>query len=1047
MAEALSGDFGPHIATVLPFLIAVIDRDSSEQHQTTLRALPALQILSPSLEGYLFLVMPRLIALLDIATTPINVVEAALKCISSVVAAVNCSSFASRIVLTLVRLLQCSPTPALQTAAIDVLCTLMEQLQDEFTVFMPTIDAAMKKRGITDHAQYERYSRLLFSGRLVPKEPPRVQPQMQGDAAQAVSAPALGQSSDGLAKQEVSVSQLRRAWSTKQQVSKDGWLRWLHGFTYELLQQSPAPALRACSNLANRHPRLSKDLFNAAFVSCWTVLPGQYQQEIIASLQGVAAHADVPPDILQTILGLAGYMERDEKQIPIDLKRLGDYADRCHALAKELHYKEAEWTLEKNYETIEKLIELNQNLDLHDSAVGMLDYVRKDQPDVQESVEWYLRLQQWDKALVIFRRQEAERGPSYENTKGQIRCLFEMSDWEALSPIYERIWNGNDQQLQMASANIGMSMAWAMGNIDRMEYYLATLPNKSRDKSFCRALLAVYRSNFDEAVRYINDAREEMESDLVSHITESYSRGYSQVFRCQMLTELEEVIAYKMSSDDRERQAAIVDTWRQRLGGIQQDVGMWQKLLRLRSMVLRPVLDLDTWIKYVNMSRKSGHMRIARDAIAQLLEDEVRFMEEVNRGEFEAITPKLMAQAQEYARLNAQQQQQLGLSNGLSQGLSLHGNGASSWEGRMRRFSIGGGNSSSKNVPLDMSIRLSQQPALVYMYLKYKWADNERREAFQMLEMFASDYASKIGFDVHNPEAFAEHIDARVLANISNADAADDARTIHLLARFYFKQAEWLSSVQQSVSLAQEARTKASLGAGDVPYTRQSESKRGSDAAVGLAGREGIRMSEDGRSQQDAQFLYELRGERINEAILESYRAATVLDRKWYKAWHSLALRHYHVTQRFETEHGSITEEVVENHVVPAVHGFFRAIQLSKSDTTLQDTLRLLTAWFNYSQFESVAQAVQDGFNSISIRTWLQVIPQILARIHINSESTRRLIRQLLVEIGKNHPHAILFSLYVAARSDHTERSQAAKDVLAKLHDVYPELVEETEVV
>ncbi|KAJ2366834.1 phosphatidylinositol kinase- protein kinase tor1, partial [Coemansia sp. RSA 2610] len=75
------------------------------------------------------------------------------------------------------------------------------------------------------------------------------------------------------------------------------------------------------------------------------------------------------------------------------------------------------------------------------------------------------------------------------------------------------------------------------------------------------------------------------------------------------------------------------------------------------------------------------------------------------------------------------------------------------------------------------------------------------------------------------------------------------------------------------------------------------------------------------------------------------------------------------------------------------------------------------------------------------------VIPQILARIHIKSESTRRLIRQLLVEVGKAHPHAILFSLYVAARSDHTERSQAAKDVLAKLHDVFPELVEETEVV
>ncbi|KAJ2576487.1 hypothetical protein EV177_010938, partial [Coemansia sp. RSA 1804] len=75
------------------------------------------------------------------------------------------------------------------------------------------------------------------------------------------------------------------------------------------------------------------------------------------------------------------------------------------------------------------------------------------------------------------------------------------------------------------------------------------------------------------------------------------------------------------------------------------------------------------------------------------------------------------------------------------------------------------------------------------------------------------------------------------------------------------------------------------------------------------------------------------------------------------------------------------------------------------------------------------------------------VIPQILARIHIRYESTSKLIRQLLTEVGKYHPHAILFSLYVAARSDHAERSQAAKAVLAKLNDLMPELVEQTEIV
>ncbi|KAJ2752764.1 phosphatidylinositol kinase- protein kinase tor1, partial [Coemansia nantahalensis] len=213
------------------------------------------------------------------------------------------------------------------------------------------------------------------------------------------------------------------------------------------------------------------------------------------------------------------------------------------------------------------------------------------------------------------------------------------------------------------------------------------------------------------------------------------------------------------------------------------------------------------------------------------------------------------------------------------------------------------------------------------------------------------------------------------------------------------------------------------------------------------AARGEARSSEDGRALQEAQILYEMNSSNIGDTILASYRAATVLDRKWYKAWHSLALRHFLETQRYENEHAAVTENIVGRHVVPAVHGFFRAIQLSTSETTLQDTLRLLTAWFNYSRYESVAQAVQEGFNAVPIRTWLQVIPQILARIHIRSESTRRLIQQLLVEVGKAHPQAILFSLYVTARSDNAERSHAAKEVLAQLHDPHAELVEETEVV
>ncbi|KAJ2062155.1 phosphatidylinositol kinase- protein kinase tor1 [Coemansia sp. S146] len=1026
LAEALSGDLGSHISTVLPFLVSVIDRDTTETRQVTDRTLHALRILSPSLEGYLFLVMPRLVLLLDLAITPINVTESTLVCISSIVTAVNCNSFASRTILKLIQLLQCSPTQQLQTLVIDTLCTLMEQLQDEFTLFMPTISATMKKRGIIDHEKYDRYSRLLFSGRLIPKDAPRLPPLLLGDTMQADAG--LGQAnSDGVPRLYMDANVLCRAWAVGQSMAKGEWADWLAKFSNELVRQSPSPALRACYGLASKHPRLSRELFNAAFVSCWTELSGQYQQEIVSSLQEVASKPDAPAEVLQTILSLAGYMERDEKQIQIDIKLLGDCVDRCHALAKGLHYKEAEWMLEKNYETIEKLIELNQNLDLHDSAVGILSHVRSEQPDICESVEWYQRLQRWDDALSIYQRQEAEEGPSYDNTNGQLRCMFEMSDWDSLLPLFERIWSGNDHQLQMASANIGMSMAWTLGDIENMEFYKSKLPNNSKDKSFCTALLSVYHNKWDEAKEHISKAREEIREDLVSRATESYSRGHQLVFNCQMLTELEEVVIYKTLPDDAQRQAAIVSTWRQRLKGMQQDIGMWQKLLRLHSMVLRPILDLDTWIKYVNMCRKSEQMTIARHAIVQLLQDEANYLEEMHCGDIE-----------------------------LQQLQHSHGRG-------LGYLTAGKSNGMLANSSLDRVIRLSQQPALVYMYLKYKWAVGERKGAFQMIEMFANDYSRKVGFDLRNPEAFADNIDACALDGRNGH--VDDAKTIHLLSRFYFKRAEWLVNIQQTATMAQEAQAKAGLGTSDELYSlwqgnrtsagacrsRRDSVFAGSGVVDTATSSSGLALPGDstamGQKEQDTEYLYKLQGDRIEESILESYRAATVLDRKWYKAWHSLALQHYVETQKYDEKHSSVTANIIERHVVPAVQGFFRAIQLSKSDTTLQDTLRLLTAWFNYSRHESVVQAVLDGLSTISIRTWLQVIPQILARIHIKYEGTSQLIKQLLVEMGKSHPHAILFSLYVAARSDHSKRSQVAKDVLAKLHNLLPEVVEETEVV
>ena len=57
---------------------------------------------------------------------------------------------------------------------------------------------------------------------------------------------------------------------------------------------------------------------------------------------------------------------------------------------------------------------------------------------------------------------------------------------------------------------------------------------------------------------------------------------------------------------------------------------------------------------------------------------------------------------------------------------------------------------------------------------------------------------------------------------------------------------------------------------------------------------------------------------------------------------------------------------------MPAVDGFFKSIALSRGNS-LQDTLRLLTLWFDYGQYAKVYEAIVEGIRTIEIGTWLQV--------------------------------------------------------------------------
>lgn len=75
----------------------------------------------------------------------------------------------------------------------------------------------------------------------------------------------------------VNQQHLKQAWDVSQVTTRDDWTGWMHRLGVEFMKESPSHALRACMSLVEIHPPLAKELFNAAFLSCWSELYDQYQ--------------------------------------------------------------------------------------------------------------------------------------------------------------------------------------------------------------------------------------------------------------------------------------------------------------------------------------------------------------------------------------------------------------------------------------------------------------------------------------------------------------------------------------------------------------------------------------------------------------------------------------------------------------------------------------------------------------------------------------------------------------------------------------------------
>lgn len=610
IATALGCEFKVYLSQLMPQILRVLSHDNSKNRAVTVKLLVALQKFGDNLDDYLHLIIPPIVKLFEPIDVPQNVCICALETINYLAEILDFTDFSSRILHPLVRVLE--NYPDMRPTAIATLCSIVIQLGKNYLIFVPLVRKVLEKHKINSNEYAKLLAKLRSDTTLALDDEFRLR---QARFKHREVAAITSSDSNTIKKLTVQEADLQILFQSTRRVSKDDWIEWLKTLSIGLLKESQSPALRSCKALAQNYPQLLRDLFNAAFISCWTELSSEKKTQLAASLQQALMVPDLP-EITQTILNLAEFMEHcDSQNLPIDPKLLGERAMDCRAYAKALHYKEADFRQEKTHHVIESLILINNKLQQKEAAEGLLGYVMN-HPELEIQVRWYEKLHNWERALGLYEEKLKKTGDDVECYLGQMRCMEALGEWSELSDLANNKWEAMGNDGQSRAGRLAAVASWGLQDFERMSDYVKCIPEDTQDGSFYRAVLAVHNGDFEIGQKLIDQTRLLLDTELTAMAGESYERAYGAMVCVQMLAELEEVIQYKLIPERREN---IKQMWWKRLRGGQSLVEDWQRIIQVHSLVVSPQEDVHTWLKYASLCRKSRQLKLSHKTLVMLL--------------------------------------------------------------------------------------------------------------------------------------------------------------------------------------------------------------------------------------------------------------------------------------------------------------------------------------------------------------------------------------------------------------------------------------------
>lgn len=798
-------------------------------------------------------------------------------------------------------------------------------------------------------------------------------------------------------------AELLKLWRIEDHFTASDWERWRSDLECGLIKHSGSACLRACDFMFifENYSKLARPLFNAAFLSCWTTTPEHgpgltdtARREIVHALIRALQSPTIPIILTQSILNLFEFMEHDERPLPASIDFLAKTAFKCGAFAKALRYKEGEY------------------------AVSLRSPCSR---AAQTSLTGGVGL------LAIYEKLAHE-----ESAKGTAKH-YELTTGTTLNEHFDRP-ESLDEELDVDLGRWAAKLSeWDIPEMPQRESRQRKAVQNDKDKYETFRILrdepvsSPHWSYLIKKLKNLNDIGDWRATNNIVKNAWAACEGYS-AGRQKLAVEGKGIsVAFDLSNWDE---------FEQRIDYLSEDPflnAFYRTLLLVRQGKENPDL-LDRAEVFLEKARRHLDVHLT----ARLSEGYPRaYLEVINAQtlvELEEMikflrTPPSMKAFAQY-RLQAIWDQRLA---GCKYDdyiwyrlLMIRALVLPPQESKDRWIEFSALCRKNRRLPLSSealrmlvlpnlpsfvaqdqaNVPVENMPSQIlrdipdldirYVVCKHLWASGRERDAFRILKDSVNEFKKA---------AYAWKTREPVIYYLSSGEpeAQSERKEVMVASEVLLKLAKW------SIRLVRR----------ETPDHGASE-----DMAIKFA------------------------------------KEASDMRANFFKPWHWWGLlnceRAYALmgvnSKDSNSSGASSTRPVLSSearkHLSNAVDGFFKAIKIG-GKSKLEDSLKVLTLWFKYGSVAQMHKVFDRGFEDTVITGWLEVVPQIIARLHTTNRHVQAGIEHLLTRIGNEHPQMVVYNLIVAKTTvgPHAGRKQAATRVLDAIKRKHSGIVLQAEMV